>query len=133
MDKKSAHQILTSRTVIHDSGKYTVKVTSVNPFEDKHIVNFNLMTGYQANLAKEAFMAGNYEQSTGKGTSLSASQLPGMYVPSKGEIVDVEVGWITNKEDVDILVVTSIVARKAVKAQAFSLELEAVEEPEVVA
>ena len=139
MERTQAIQILKSRLLIPAAGKYTVKATSVNPFmrEDGTmvtIVNFNALTPYQADLAKKAFIAGDYEAAVGKGTSLSTSQLNGQYVPSKGEIVDIEVSEIYSENvGANILVVTSIVPRKAVQAKAFSFEelLEEVEEPEI--
>ena len=139
MERTQAIQILKSRVLIPSAGKYTVKATSVNPFmrEDGTmvtIVNFNALTPYQADLAKKAFIAGDYEAAVGKGTSLSTSQLNGQYVPSKGEIVDIEVSEIYSENvGANILVVTSIVPRKAVQAKAFSFEelLEEVEEPEI--
>lgn len=139
MERTQAIQILKSRVLIPSAGKYTVKTTSVNPFmrEDGTmvtIVNFNALTPYQADLAKKAFIAGDYESAVGKGTSLSTSQLNGQYVPVKGEIVDIEVSEIYSENvGANILVVTSIVPRKAVQAKAFSFEelLEEVEEPEI--
>lgn len=139
MEKQQAIQILKSRVLIPSTGKYTVKATSVNPFmrEDGTmvtIINFNALTPYQADLAKKAFVAGDYDAAIGKGTSLSTSQLNGQYVPSKGEIVDIEVGEIYSENaESNILVVTSIVPRKAVVAKAFSFEelLEEVAEPEI--
>lgn len=128
MEKQTAIQILKSRVLIPSAGKYTVKCTTTNPFmrEDGtmvNIVNFNALTPYQADLAKKAFQAGDYEGATGKGTSLSTSQLNGQYVPSKGEIVDIEVGEIYSENaEANILVVTSIVPRKAVVAKAFSFD-----------
>ena len=139
MEKQTAIQILKSRVLIPSAGKYTVKATSVNPHmrEDGTmvtIVNFNAVTPYQADLAKKAFAAGDYDAAIGKGTSMSTSQLNGQYVPSKGEIVDIEVGEIYSENaEANILVVTSIVPRKAVVAKAFSFDemLEEVEEPEI--
>lgn len=133
MDKKTALQILQSRVLVAEPGKYTVKCTSTNLFTDESgtrtIVNFNVMTPYQAELATKAFKEGNYEGATGKGTSLSTSQLQGQFVPQKGEVVDIEVSNHVNKEGITILVVSSIVPRKAIQAKAFSLAEEEVEEP----
>lgn len=134
--KEVAINILQSRALVTDAGKYTAKVTSVNPFirEDgtqTNIVNFNLMTAYQADSARKAFKEGDFAGAL-NGTSMTASQLQGQYVPSKGETVDVEIGWHTNKEGIDILVVNSVIARKAVAAKKFSLELEEELEPAIV-
>lgn len=134
MDKLQASQILKSRVLIPSAGKYTVKATSVNPFirEDgtaTTIVNFNATTAYQLGVAKEAFLAGDYEAAVGKGTSMSTSQLSGQYVPSKGEIVDIEVSDHVNNEGIEILVVSSIVPRKAVKAANLNVDSWLEEEP----
>lgn len=139
MEKQQAIQILKSRVLIPSAGKYTVKATSVNPLmrEDGTmvtIVNFNALTPYQADLARKAFASGDYDGAIGKGTSMSTSQLNGQFVPSKGEIVDIEVGEVySEKAEANILVVTSIVPRKAVVAKAFSFEelTEEVAEPEI--
>lgn len=118
LDKKSAVQILNSRAVIAAPGKYTVKVTSTTPFIREGvattIVNFAAMTAYQLSKAQEHFAAGEYDEACN--LNMSASQLQGRYVPSKGEVVDVEVTEITNKEDINILVVDSIVPRQATVA-----------------
>ena len=133
--KEVALNILQSRSVVSEPGKYTVKVTSVNPFtrdnEDgsqtnTHIVNFNCMTQFQASQATKAFKEADYESAINS-TSMTASQLSGQYVPSKGETVDIEVRTHLNKDGVEILVVDSIIARKAVTSKKFSLVLE--EEP----
>lgn len=140
MEQLQAKQILQSRVVIAVAGKYTVKCTSANPFirEDGTavtIVNFNAMTPFQASKAKEAYRSGDFDAAVGKGTSLSTSQLSGQYVPSKGEIIDIEVSdYHSEKVDADILVVSSIVPRKATKAAAFNLDdLDAPAEPATVA
>lgn len=134
--KEVALNILNSRSLITEAGKYTVKCTSVNAYtrEDgfqSTIVNFNAMTNYHATLAKKAFKEADYEAAINN-TSITASQLNGMFVPQKGETVDVEVGTITNKDGIDILVVTSIIPRKAVAAKKFSLVEEEVDEPAIV-
>lgn len=136
MTKESAVQILNSRKLISKEGKFTVKVTSAAPFLRENndgsktpvtIVNFAAMTQYQLSQAQELFKTGDYQGATN--LNMSASQLSGQFVPLKGEIVDVEVGTIQNKEGINILVVTSIVARQAEKAGtiSFSLEEDAVE------
>jgi len=129
--KDVALNILQSRSVVAEPGKYTVKVTSVNPFSredgtNTHIVNFNCMTQFQASQATKAYKEGDYEGAINS-TSMTASQLSGRYVPTKGETVDIEVRTHLNKDGVEILVVDSIIARKAVASKKFSLVLE--EEP----
>lgn len=126
LSQEQALQILQSRSLITEAGKYTVKTTSTTPIirdngQTVTIVNFSAMTTYHAQKAIEAYNEGKYDDCT-NGTSLSASQLEGQFVPSKGETVDIEVGEHVNKDGVTILVVTSIVQRKAVQAKKFSLE-----------
>jgi len=124
MDRKSASQILNSRKLIHKVGKVTLKVTSVQPFQREDgtlttIVNLNGMTAYQLEKAKEHFEAGEYQEATN--LNLSSSQLAGRYIPAKGEIVDVEVTEITNKEGINILVVDTIVPRQAEQAPSINM------------
>jgi len=127
MDRKSAAAILNSRKLVNKVGKFTLKVTSAQPFlrtnKDQSttavtIVNFAGMTTYQVQKATELFKAGKYQEATN--LNLSASQLQGQYVPSKGEIVDVEIDTIKNNDGIDILVVGTIVARQAEAAARIS-------------
>lgn len=137
MDKKQAKQILTSRKLVATTGKFTVKCTNTNPFRrenkdgsftDVTIVNFAAMTPYQLEQAQELFKEGKFQEATN--TNLSASQLPGQYIPAKGEIVDVEMDTIENKEGVSILVVGTIVPRKAEEARRISADAFSDEESE---
>lgn len=128
MDKQQAKQILTSRKLVAGEGKTTLKVTNVNPFMRQlkdgsgsqlvHIVNFAAMTGYQFDKALALFKEGKYQEATN--TNLSASQLSGQYVPSKGEIVDVEVTTVKNNDGIDILTISNITPRKAVESAKIS-------------
>lgn len=135
LDKKSAVQILNSRSLIHSAGKFTVKATSVSPFQREdgtlvQIVNFNAMTAYQLGQSKEAFAEGDYDSACN--FNMSASQLQGRYVPAKGETVDIEVVDFINKDGVSILVVDSIIPRKATAATRINFSLDE-EEEEVTA
>lgn len=135
--KETALNILNSRSLISEAGKYTAKCTSVNPYtrdsgQQTYIVNFNCMTNYHANIAKKAFKAGDYDEAINN-TSLTASQLEGMYVPVKGETVDIEVGEFVNKDGQTMLVVNSIIARKAVQAKKFSMSFDDEDEDEITA
>ena len=134
-----ALNILNSRSLITEAGKYRVKVTSASPFTREDgtqttIVNFAAMTQFHAQKAIKAYKEGNYEDAV-NGTSITASQLNGQYVPSKGETVDIMVEDFVNKDNINILVVSSIIPIKAVTAKKFSLSLEEelVEEPLVEA
>lgn len=135
--KDVALNILNSRTLVNEADKFRVKVTSVNPFTREDgtqttIVNFAAMTPFHVQKATKAYKEGRYDEAV-NGTSLTASQLNGMYVPSKGETVDIMVEDFVNKDGINILVVSSILPIKAKTAKKFSLSLveEAVEEPEI--
>lgn len=128
ISKETAFNILQSRSLVAEPGKFTAKVTSANPFPradgtQTTIVNFNLMSPYQADLAIKAFKAGDFAGAINN-TSLTASQLSGQYVPSKGETVDVEVRNHVNKNGITMLVIDSIIERKAVQARKFTMVLE---------
>lgn len=131
MDKSNAKQILESRSVISKTGKFTLRVTNVTYGHQRlnkdgstttvDIVNFNAMTAFQAQQAVEAFKQGEYEEATRR--SLSTSLLNGMYVPTKGEIVDVEIEEIySDKAEANILVVQSVIKRQAESTSKFSLD-----------
>jgi len=129
MDQSSAKQILQSRAVISTPGKFTVKVTSVthNHMRDNgqlvNIVNFAAMTAFQAQQAKEAYKAGDFEAATRR--ALSSSVLDRQYTPVKGETVDIEVEEIySDNAEANILVVASIIPRQATKASKFSLDFD---------
>lgn len=124
--KEIAQKIIQSRLFIPATGKYTVKVTSVNNIVRESgqavtIVNFACASAYNVSVSKLAWKAGDFEGAIGKGTSMSASLLDRQYIPNKGETVDIEVGEHITKEGEVALVVTSIVARKAVQAKAIDL------------
>ena len=89
MTKERSLQILKSRTVVNANGKYQVKVTSVHPHEDKHIVNFAAVAIDQAIAAKEAFGKEDYEAAAN--SNLSTSIFEGNAVPNKGDFVNIQV------------------------------------------
>lgn len=143
MKKESAIQILNSRKLISTVGKFTIKVASVsNPIynEDKqvttNIVNFAAMTPFQVEKANELFKEANslakqgdlvgaeelYQKATN--STITMSVLEGRYLPTKGEIVDVEIGHHINKEGEKILIVEAIVPRKAAVASTIKFNFE---------
>ena len=132
LDKKSAVQILNSRKLITKVGKVTLRATSVQPFQREDgtlvmIVNFNAMTAYQLTKAKELFADGDFEGACN--LNMSASQLQGRYVPSKGETVDVEISEIySEKAEANILVVDSIIPRVAETAPSVKFSFDDEEE-----
>lgn len=133
LTKSEAKQILESRVLVPRPGKFTVKVTNVTYGHQRSnkdgstsvvdIVNFAAMTPYQAQQAREKFIAGEFDEAANN--SLSTSLLSGQFVPSKGEIVDVEISEMYSENvKENILVVSSIVPRRAEKASSFKLGLE---------
>lgn len=109
--------ILKSKGVATTAKKYTVKVTNVNPYVNGQtiaIANFNLMNAFQMEEAKGLLREGKIDEATNQGLSLSIRGND--YMPSKGEIVDIEVSEVTLKSGETALLATSLVARKAVSA-----------------
>lgn len=118
LSKEDALRYIASRLLIAVAGKFTVQVTSVNPFmrgdQLTQIVNFKAMTPFHVTEAKRLAKEGDYTKASNQ--NLSASLLPGMYIPQKGEIVDIEVANVTTKSGVSGLFVTGVVKREAVAA-----------------
>lgn len=119
MNKSDALSILGTRTPISAPGKFTVKVTNCGDFVRAlakggsvvAIANFNAMTPYQIAKAKEQIIAGEFDKALNNNLSLSIRDTD--YRPSKGEIVDIEVGFIQTKDGEQALMVTSLTPRKA--------------------
>lgn len=100
--KENAIQIINSRKLLPEPGKYTVKVTNVTPFQRPdseiliNIVNYAAMTPWQLGEAKRLFKEGDYQECTNQ--NLSSSQRIGMdYTPMKGEIVDIVIDIVPTK------------------------------------
>ena len=86
------------------------------------------MTPFQVSESKKRFIEGlecekaeAFEQAEEKfqeatNLSFSASILDGKFVPQKGEVVDVEVGTMVNKEGITIFVANTVIQRKAKEA-----------------
>jgi hypothetical protein len=119
LSKEDAVGILSSRLPIGSAGKYAVKVTNCGDFHRENaqggnviaIANFNAMTPYQMGEAKASLTAGEYNDAVNNNLSLSIRESD--YRPSKGEIVDIEVGIIQTKGGEDALMVTSLTPRQA--------------------
>jgi len=133
LSKEQAKQILESRVVISRPGKFTAKVTNVTYGHNRtnkdgsttvvDIVNFAAMTAYQSQQAVAKFKEGDYDGAASN--SLSTSVLNGQYSPAKGEIVDIEVSEMYSENvDANILVVSSIVPRRAEQASTFKLGID---------
>lgn len=116
---KDAVGILNSRLPITRAGKFTVKVTNCGDYHKAlgnggsvvAIANFNAMSAYQMEQAKALLGEGKNAEALNNNMSLSIRDTD--YRPSKGEIVDIEVGYITTKAGEQALMVTSLTPRKA--------------------
>ncbi len=120
---EQAIQILNSRKLIPAiDGYYAVKVTSVTPFEERFIANFNAMTDYHFSEAKRLLLEGEIDEAVNQNLSVSLRATD--YIPSKGEILEVYVSEITTKNGVTGRFVTAIkeVKAKATSKVSFSLE-----------
>jgi len=117
MTHSDAVGILKSKAVISLAGKYTVKVTNVNPYakgDTIAIANFNIMNAYQMEEAKGLLREGKFQEATNHGLSLSLRAKD--YIPAKGETVDIEVSEVTLKSGEKALLAQSCIQRQAVTA-----------------
>lgn len=136
MEKSNAVAILNSRKLIAEPGKFNLKVTSSTLFtrEDgtvTKITNYAAMTPYQLEQAKALGKEDKWQEATNQ--SLSSSQRVGKdYEPAKGELVDVVVDYIKNKDGIDILAVVSVTGMKTTKATSINFDEVEVEEPALV-
>lgn len=107
LDKDAAKKILSSRVIVSEVGRnYPVRVTNVTFFEGKHIANFNAMNPYQYNEVKALLKEGKWDEACNK--TLSASLLDRMYIPTKGEIVNIVLDYVTTKSGEQALLVRSV-------------------------
>lgn len=137
MEKSNAIQILNSRKLIVEPGSFQLKVTSAVPHQRDNgdlvkITNYAAMTDYHLKQAKDLFKDEKFQEATNQ--ALSSSQRIGKdYEPAKGEIVNVVVDRITNKDGIEILAVVSVTALKTSKAASVSFaEVEEIEEAPLV-
>lgn len=117
--KEDAKRLLQSRVIITGAGKYdNVKVTSCNDVivndEEVTIANFNAITPYQLKNIKTLLAEGNYDKAVNQ--QMSCRVWEGKYKPSNGETVNIIVDEITNKEGIEILVISNIMPLPAKKA-----------------
>lgn len=109
-----AMNIIRSRELISEPGKYRVKVSSVTPYVRENgqavqITNFSAMTPYQIGQAKKFFAEGNVQ--AGLNQQLKASPRIGQdYCPQKGDFVDIHVNYVTTKDGASALLVQSVSA-----------------------
>ena len=105
MTKERALQILNSRKLVNGPGKYQVKVTSVHPYDGKHIVNISAMNMYQAKLAKADYASGEFQKACN--SNLSVSVFENQTPPTKGSIIEVFIDSVQTKSGDVALLVTS--------------------------
>lgn len=136
--------ILSSRKLIEKPGKYQVKVSQVTEYtpEDgtpRSIINLQATTRYHVGVALEALKTGEYQKALNTNLTATVFYNEGVassYVPTNGEIVNVIVSEITNKNGEQILVVSSmhelpVINAKSTKdlfAVAFKDELDVIAE-----
>jgi len=110
LTSESAAKITAAKKLIEAPGAYLLKVTNVHHYtegaKDVHIVNLQAMTAYHEKQAREYAEEGMFQEACNQ--NLSASQRPQDYIPSKGEIVKVNVDWVDNSEGIPCLFVTSL-------------------------
>ena len=111
---QNAVQIIQSRQQIQGPGKFRVKVTNTTPYvrEDNTAVticNLAAMTPYHVGQAKTFLKDGDTQSATNQ--NLTVSPRAGRdYTPSKGEFVDIIVGFVETKSGEQALLVTSMSA-----------------------
>ena len=122
MEKSIADKIIQSKlnNLITGTGAYNLRVTNVNEYDGRFIVNFNALTSYQAGKLKELYKAGNIDAAVNIG--LSGSVRFTDYVPSKGETVKVTLGMVDLKDGSGQgLMVTSVSEIKAIATKKVDL------------
>ena len=128
MEKSSAIQILNSRILVSEEGKYSAKVTNIVPYtredgQEVNIIGLAAMNSYGLGQAKEKLAAGDFQGATN--TNLSRSARVGQdYTPAKGEIVDFTVGYVETKDGSQALLVTSLTPMARIKAKSVKLSLD---------
>jgi hypothetical protein len=137
LTQQDASKIINSRSLVLGPGKYQVKVTSITPYLHNerglvHICNFNAMTSYHLEKAKEFGAQGEIQEAVKQ--NLTASQRDKVdYVPLKGEMVEIFVEEVTTKSGETGLFVTSLTAIQATKTARVSVDIFAtVEEVEEI-
>jgi hypothetical protein len=113
MEKQDAKQILSSRELIMLPGAYDLQVTSIQPYDGKFICNFKAMNSYHYEEAKKFIKEEKYQEACN--LQLSSSIRTTDYIPSKGEIVRVNVAEVTTKSGIIGLFVTKVSEIKASK------------------
>lgn len=114
MEIKDAVKILSSRNAIAAPGKYRVRVSNCSPFSKVleggqtivAIANFNGMSPYHVEQAKELLNEGDITKALNQNFSLSIRAND--YKPTKGEVVDIIVDLVDTKSGDKALLVTGL-------------------------
>jgi hypothetical protein len=129
LSPKRAAQIVISKAdnMITSTGKYELEVSQdVSSYQNERgqrIVNLKAVTSEMKYKAFDLLRAGELQKAANVG--LSFNVWPGGFIPSKGEVVNVQVTEYTNKQGVKSLVVKSLsamAARETVRTSASELE-----------
>lgn len=113
MEKSNAARILSSRKLVSSEGYVELKATSIVPFEDKFIVNFNGMTPYHKAEALKLMQEGNYQEAVNQ--NISANLRASDWKPEKGEICRVYIDTVTTGNGITGLFVTSVAKNQSIK------------------
>ena len=135
MTSESALGIMGSKTMISHPGKYQVKVTNdPQALADKGVIrnplrggstqisigNINAYNPYQLEQFRKHYHAGNFEEAANQSMNFSIRDCD--YMPSKNETLNIIVSNITNKDGIEVLVVTSYSPLPIAKAEKLSIE-----------
>lgn len=142
IDKEAALRIMASRVLITKPGKYHVKVNNNVRFLAEtgkvfkelpgnnpqiSIINFTAFTPYHLKLFKAYMKEGNYNEAVKK-TNLTASVRSKDYIPSKNEIIAINVDFVLTKTGEQALLVTSY--NEIPVSQAIKLTIENIQKDE---
>lgn len=142
MQVSSINSIIKSKlnTVLSEAGAAEVQVTGVfyNAKLDRNTINFKAVTPYHVAEIKKlikpfkSVLQGDQDAELDLSTSPELQRAVGMglytmsrttdFTPAKGEYVKIQLGYITNKQGEQALVVTNISPLRAQKATKASLE-----------
>lgn len=149
MQKENAIQVLNSRKLITEPGKFQVKVTNVTPYQRPennlltNIVSYAAMTPYQLGEARRLMTEGiafekegNVEEAErlfqlATNQNLASSQRVGLdFTPAKGELVNIVLDYIPTKADptINALLIASCSEIKAKSTSNVNFSFEETEE-----
>jgi hypothetical protein len=120
LTKENAARIMASRKIITQPGKYHVRVTNDVQYLAEQgtvhrelagglfqvsIANFAAATTYHVREFKKAMKEGDFDGAANN--NLTASVRENDYIPSKNEVVEINVDFVTTKSGEQALLVTS--------------------------